>query len=137
MIDRLLTTGHSTYDAIAIPKSLAAERASSPRATDLQVVYPEPTVWADYPFAVISADPDTAAAARAFRDFLRSAPQQRQALVAGLRPVAGGIALDDAVATNPFRSSPIGLSTAAPAAVETSAANVAALLDLWRKNLVR
>src|SRR5258708_29583711 len=57
--------------------------------TNIRVIYPEPTVPASYPAAILKgwATPQQSEGARAFVDFLLTPDVQRRAMDSGLRPV--------------------------------------------------
>ncbi len=95
-LDCVVRYGAAEFDIVTTYEHLALARLAASGAPPLALTYPNPTMVSDHPFAILSrASDDQASAAKAFRDFLLAAEQQRHALAYGLRPAAAGIRLSD------------------------------------------
>ncbi len=99
----------------------------------LLIRYPKIPTWFDFPFA-IWAGPETSdfqqRAALAFRSFLLSEPQQREATVFGLRPASTGIPLTAADESLFLRSQNLGVRYELPRAEAAPFPRPEALLAL-------
>jgi Ca-activated chloride channel family protein len=113
-------------------ESTVIESYAKADSVPLVAVYPkEGTIWSDHPVAVVNRPWVTAekkAAAEAYVEFLRAAPQQKRALAFGFRPAEGnlGAPIDAAHGVDPRQPATV---------LELPGADVtAACVDLWRKH---
>jgi serine/threonine-protein kinase len=91
LMEEMVARGPSQYDGLILYESLAIDfmKAAEDRWGELRVVYPEPTLINDHPYAILNvpwSDARHQRAAAAFLDFLMSPPVQIQALKQGFRP---------------------------------------------------
>ena len=110
--NEVIVRGPASYDIIPIYENLILtneQDATSRWKMSLVPFYPAVNIISDHPFAILNADwtsKDEQQAAVAFRDFLLSDGQQRNALQSGFRPINPNIKTSDKVAGNPFLSQP-------------------------------
>lgn len=99
--ENMLLYGRSNGDAGQLVEAyLLTEMAGvqSRWGETIQIVYPDPISWFDFPFAIYMGDETSAVekqAALEFKDYLLSAEQQDIALDYGLRPACPECPLDD------------------------------------------
>ncbi len=110
--NEVITRGPASYDIIPIYENLILtneQDATNRWKMSLLPFYPSVNILSDHPFAILHADwasKDEQQAAVAFRDFLLSDGQQRNALQSGFRPINPNIKTSDKIAGNPFLSQP-------------------------------
>ncbi|MEO5953778.1 MAG: substrate-binding domain-containing protein [Chloroflexia bacterium] len=107
-MEDVLRYGPSKYDVVSIYESLVAQQiknAPGRFGTELKVFYPRLNIWSDYPFSILVGEDSTADekdAALLFRNFLYSAPVQKDALNVGFRPANPDVPLLTNDPNNPF-----------------------------------
>jgi ABC-type Fe3+ transport system substrate-binding protein len=139
----MVAFGPSKYDMIAVYESAAIGQAGNAvnRYGQLQVYYPPQTLMSDHPFCVLNADwvqPDHAAAAQLFLNYLTSQPAQSVALLKyGFRPTLASARLD--TPGSPFQQfAANGFKIDLPPQVAVPSGNVLnTLLDFWSRNVKR
>ncbi len=135
--------GPSKYDVVLVYENLAIEHitaAQSRWGQRLKVFYPPATMFSDHPYAILGdplTTPDQRAAAERFRAFLRSRPIQELALEYGFRPADPSVSVVTGDVNNPFNTyAAFGVQVDIAEQVATpSGETVAALLDLWRREI--
>jgi len=106
--NEVILKGPAAYDITTTYENLVItleKQANQRQNQPLQLFYPGLNIVSDHPFAVLQGNwvkPEEQLAAKAFRDFLLAAPQQRQALVSGFRPTNPNVRITDIIAGNPF-----------------------------------
>ena len=96
----------------------------------IQIVYPDPISWFDFPYAIYVGDETSAQekqAALAFKDYLLSAEQQALALDYGLRPACPECPIDGGLIAE-WQS--IGVQTNIPSASRMRPASIRGLEEL-------
>jgi ABC-type sulfate transport system substrate-binding protein len=135
--------GPSKYDVVLVYENLAIENIDAAQGRwgqPLKVFYPPATMFSDHPYAILGdplTTPDQRLAAERFRDFLRSQAMQEQAQRYGFRPAAANVSVVNDDANNPFNKyAAAGIQVDIAQQVETpSGETIAALLDLWRRQI--
>jgi hypothetical protein len=105
LMNDMLAFGPSRFDAAVTYENLAIQFLPDAlrRGRRLVVLYPPANTLSDHPFVILEGSwvsAEQRLAARLFRDFLLSRPQQERARDMGLRPVRNDVALDGD--TSPF-----------------------------------
>ncbi|MEM9291425.1 MAG: substrate-binding domain-containing protein [Acidobacteriota bacterium] len=142
MMRDMVLKGPSTYDALFVYENLAIDylKNAQGRWGDLQVAYPNRTLWNENPYYVLDAPwstEDHHEGAQVFLDFLLSEPVQRQALVHGFRPANPQVPI--LFPESPFvRLERFGLQVDLPTACEDPRAEVVEnLLLSWQRGQAR
>lgn len=107
-MEDVLRYGPSKYDIVSIYEGLVIQQlknAPGRFGTDLKIFYPRLNIWSDYPFSILVGEDSTAEekdAALLFRNYLYSAPVQKDALNVGFRPANPDVPLLTSDSGNPF-----------------------------------
>ena len=134
-VDCAVHYGPASFDVFSTYEHLALSKLTANGAPDLTVMYPNPTMLCDHPFAILArASTEQVTAAKVFRDYLLAPDQQRLALSVGLRPSSSSIRLADAnVPGNLFARHLPGLQVALQSTIAAAPSGdvVDALIDEW------
>jgi hypothetical protein len=128
------------YD-IAISYEQNVFSALKKGAKDLHVIYPEPTVFIEYPMVTLSAPwvtPGQEAVGKNLTEYLRSPDIQRQAIGEGFRPVVENLraSLDDFISKQPFGTAGFKLDPLPRVDRPVQSSDIDDLLFQWDKFFV-
>jgi len=136
LLDDMVRFGPSRYDVVVATESLAlkAIHTSHGRFGELEIIYPEPTMWTSHPLVLLHGDwvsEEQKGAVTALDRYLTSEQPQKLALKHYFRPSNPAIAFQGA--HSPFRDGDHGLRIDIEKAVDSPpTAVLRALLDGYR-----
>jgi hypothetical protein len=125
----------TTYENLVLTSE---KQAINAQHQPLEMFYPSLNIVSDHPFAILQGSwvtPEQQMAARTFRDFLLSVPQQRLALTTGFRPANINVQITDNLPGNVFlqQSSTISIKPQIqPLAQVPTSAVINELIKQWK-----
>src|SRR5262249_51952031 len=110
--NEVIAQGPAQYDIVTTYENLVLTYQTAAQQRQHQALipfYPSLNIVSNHPFAIFANVPqEQQQAAKAFRDFLLDAPQQRKALLSGFRPMNTRVSLQDSISGNPFTNTSFG-----------------------------